>query len=133
MPLIAAAVMAWKMAAAMPAMPARGDPGLAVPGQLQAGQPPRAGPGRIGLVITQPGPGGGLMEDRRRLAAQAAREHPGPAGVDPAGGGARAKDHASRLQVGEAAVRWGATGHRACRRLARPPWDCPVSASVIEL
>ena len=114
---------------------ALGDHGVFVPEQLHAQKPPgvevagdpnrdavgagvagvvvivlgrdgdRGEPGRGRFVIAHPGPGGGLIEDAHHLGARAAREQPVPASAGPAGGGARAKDHASGLQVGDAAAR----------------------------
>jgi hypothetical protein len=64
----------------------------------------RIGPGRRGFTVTQPSPHGGLAEDH--LDARAASEHQTSLNAGLAVCGFQANDHASRLQAGDAAVRW---------------------------
>jgi hypothetical protein len=61
-------------------------------------------PSRGRFMAAKPGhgvPAGGF----HYLAARGDREFPVLAGVDPAGTGTQAEDHASRLQIGDAEVR----------------------------
>jgi hypothetical protein len=120
---------------------------MAAAEQMRTGLPPLGvvttpliEPGRGCFMVAKPGQGV-PAGDPYLSGARVAREYLLPAGIDPSGIGARAKDHASRLQAGDAAVRRVAPvsnhrdllGHaRAGRRRqsrsswhARPQRDCP--------